>query len=141
MFDGKAFQVVLLGADPYLRLRLQKNYSCGVTITIFFFTQTRKVDSSKSDELRQKKVSILHTNCLSTPSTALQTMHRKMAKYEKNRSTRRSTPRHPIDMASTAKPPDPMPCALAAILLPESRAPTCHMRKTLFPGTFWVHAG
>jgi hypothetical protein len=46
--------------------------------------------------------------------------------------------------------------ALAAILLPESRAPTCinfvsvrtikgwlvgHMRKTLFPGTFWVHAG
>jgi hypothetical protein len=46
----------------------------------------------------------------------------KMVKYEKNRSTRRSTPRHPIAMASTAKPPDPMPCALAAILLPESRA-------------------
>ena len=64
-----------------------------------------------------------------------------MAKYEKNRSTRRSTPRHPIAMASTAKPPDPMPCALAAILLPESSAPACHMRKTLFPGTFWVHAG
>ena len=57
-----------------------------------------------------------------------------MAKYEKNRSTRRSTPRHPIAMASTAKPPDPMPCALAAILLPESLAPACHMRKTLFPG-------
>ena len=56
-------------------------------------------------------------------------------------STRRSTPRHPIAMASTAKPPDPMPCALAAILLPESSAPACHMRKTLFPGTFWVHAG
>jgi len=40
----------------------------------------------------------------------------------KTRSTRRSTPRHPIDMASTAKSPDPMPCALSAILLPESRA-------------------
>jgi len=65
----------------------------------------------------------------------------KMAKYEKNRSTRRSTPRHPIVMASTAKPPDPMPCALTAILLPESSAPACHMRKTLFPGSFWVHAG
>ena len=64
-----------------------------------------------------------------------------MAKYEKNRSTRRSTPRHPIAMASTAKSPDPMPCALTAILLPESSAPACHMRKTLFPGTFWVHAG
>jgi hypothetical protein len=64
-----------------------------------------------------------------------------MTKYEKNRSTRRSTPRHPIAMASTAKPPDPMPCALTGILLPESSAPACHMRKTLFPGTFWVHAG
>jgi hypothetical protein len=39
-----------------------------------------------------------------------------------------------IAMASTAKPPDPMPCALAVILLPESRAPVCHTRKTLFPG-------
>ena len=38
----------------------------------------------------------------------------------KNRSTRRSTPRHPITMASTAKHPDPMPCALVAILLPEA---------------------
>ena len=45
-----------------------------------------------------------------------------MAKYEKNLSTRRSTPRHPIAMASTAKPPNPMPCALASILLSESRA-------------------
>jgi len=27
------------------------------------------------------------------------------------------TPRHPIAMASTAKPPDPMPCALASALL------------------------
>jgi len=35
-----------------------------------------------------------------------------MAKYE-NRSSRRSTSRHPIAMASTAKPPDPMPCAPA----------------------------
>jgi len=65
----------------------------------------------------------------------------KWLKYEKNRSTRRSTPRHPIAMVSTAKPPDPMPCALTAILLSESSAPACHMRKTLFPGTFWVHAG
>jgi len=45
-----------------------------------------------------------------------------MAKYEKKRSARRSTPRHPITMASTAEPPDPMPCALAAILLPASAA-------------------
>ena len=52
----------------------------------------------------------------------------------KNRSPRRFTPRHPIDIASTAKPPDPMPCALAAILLPESRAHGCHMQKTVFPG-------
>ena len=57
-----------------------------------------------------------------------------MTKYEKNRSTRRSTPRHPIAMASTAKPPDPMPCALAAILFPESRTHACHRQKTLFPG-------
>jgi hypothetical protein len=52
----------------------------------------------------------------------------------KNRSPRRSTPRHPISMASTTKPPNPMPCALAAILLPESLAQDCHMQKTLFPG-------
>ena len=52
----------------------------------------------------------------------------------KNRSRQRSTPRHPIAMASTAKPPYPMPCALAAVLLPESRAHGCHMQKTLFPG-------
>ena len=78
----------------------------------------------------------VHVTVINTTTT---TTH--MAKYGKNRSTRRSTPRHPIAMASTAKPPDPMPCALAAILLPESSAPACHMRKTLFPGTFWVHAG
>ena len=52
----------------------------------------------------------------------------------KNRSPQRSTPRHPIAMASTAKPPDPMPCELAAVLLPESRAHGFHMQKTLFPG-------
>ena len=34
-----------------------------------------------------------------------------------------------------------MPCALVAILMPESRAHGCHMKKTLFPGTYWVHAG
>jgi hypothetical protein len=33
-----------------------------------------------------------------------------------------------------------MPCALAAILLTESCALGCHMQKTLFPGTYWVHA-
>ena len=32
--------------------------------------------------------------------------------------TRRSAPRHPTTMASTANSPDPMPCALAAVLLP-----------------------
>jgi hypothetical protein len=59
----------------------------------------------------------------------------------KNRSIRRSTPRHPITMASTVESPDPMTCALAAILLPESCAHGCHMQKTLFPGTYWVHTG
>ena len=87
---------------------------------------------------QKKKLKIKQLQAL--PYTS-QSLTEKMAKYEKNRSTRRSTPRHPIAMASTAKPPDPMPCALAAILLPESPAPACHMRKTLFPGTFWVHAG
>jgi len=52
----------------------------------------------------------------------------------KNRSPQRSTPRHPIAMASTAKPLDPMSCALAAVLLPESRAHGCHVQKPLFPG-------
>jgi len=47
---------------------------------------------------------------------------------------RRSTPRHPIAIASTTKPPDPMPYALAAILLPESRAHGCHMQKIVFSG-------
>jgi len=49
-------------------------------------------------------------------------------------------------MASTANPPDPMPCALVAILLPESGAHGCHMQKTLFPARVCVlgpclHAG
>ena len=52
----------------------------------------------------------------------------------KNRSPWSSTSRHPIDMVSTTNPPDPMPCALAAILLAESRAHGCHMQKTMFPG-------
>ena len=43
-------------------------------------------------------------------------------------------------MASMAEPPDPMPCALAAILLPALRAHGCHIQKGLFPGTYWVHA-
>ena len=29
----------------------------------------------------------------------------------------------------------------AVILLPEWRSHACHMQKTLFPGTYWVHAG
>jgi hypothetical protein len=45
----------------------------------------------------------------------------KNVSVRKSRSPWRSTPRHPIVMASTAKPPDPMPCALSAVLLPESR--------------------
>jgi len=52
----------------------------------------------------------------------------------KNRSPRSSTPRHPIAMASTGKSPDPIPCALAAVLLPGSHAHCYHMQKTLFPG-------
>jgi hypothetical protein len=58
------------------------------------------------------------------------------AEYEKSFTTalHAVTPRHPIAMTSTAKPPDPMPCALAAVLLPESRAHGCHMQKTLFTG-------
>ena len=35
-------------------------------------------------------------------------------------------------MASTAKPPDPMPCALASVLMPESRAHGCHIQNALF---------
>jgi hypothetical protein len=57
-----------------------------------------------------------------------------MAKYEKQLHTALHVQ---IAMASTAKPPDPMPCALASILLPESRAHGCHMKKTLFPGTYY----
>ena len=49
-------------------------------------------------------------------------------------SPRRSKPRHPIAMESTAKPPDPMSYALAVFLLPSSRAHGCHMQKTWFPG-------
>ena len=49
-------------------------------------------------------------------------------------SPKSSTPRHPINMGSTVKPPDPMPCALAAILLLESLAQGCHMQKTMFLG-------
>jgi hypothetical protein len=64
--------------------------------------------------------------------------NKKMAEYEKPLHTALHVQ---IAMASTAKPPDPMPCALAAILLPESRAHGCHMQKTLFPGTYWVHTG
>jgi len=52
----------------------------------------------------------------------------------KNRSPRVSTPRHLTTMSSTAKPPDPMPCALAALLLPECRAHGGHTRKTMFLG-------
>jgi len=43
-------------------------------------------------------------------------------------------------MASTAEPPDPMPCALAAILLPASRARGCRMQRGLFLGACWVRA-
>jgi hypothetical protein len=57
-----------------------------------------------------------------------------MAKYERRRSARRSTPRHSIAVSSTAEPPDPMPCALAAILLPASRARGCHMQRGLCVG-------
>ena len=40
-------------------------------------------------------------------------------------------------MASTAKPPDPMPCALAAALLPGSPAFGCRARKGWFSGPIW----
>ena len=55
-------------------------------------------------------------------------------KHQNTKTPRRSMPRHPIAMTSTPKPPDPMPCALAAVLLQESRAHGCQMQKTLFPG-------
>ena len=65
-----------------------------------------------------------------------------MAKYEKKRSARRSTPRRPITtgMESTAELPDPMPCALASILLPASHARGCSMQRGLLPGSCWVRA-
>jgi len=51
----------------------------------------------------------------------------KMAQYDEEKIVP-GAPRPPIAiMASTAKPPDPMPCALAAVLLPESRAHGCHI--------------
>ncbi len=61
----------------------------------------------------------------------------------KNRSPRRSAPRHPITMESTAKPPDPIPRALASALLSRSRTHGCSVQKTLFPGsdlhvTLWL---
>jgi len=46
---------------------------------------------------------------------AAQAQAQAQAQYEKKHSARRSTPRYPITMASTTEPPDPMPCALAAI--------------------------
>jgi hypothetical protein len=67
-------------------------------------------------------------------NAALSTKHKK-------RSARRSTPSHPITMASTAEPPDPMPYALDAILLLASRARGCRMQRDLFPGVCWVRAG
>ena len=53
---------------------------------------------------------------------------------------RRSTPRHPIAIASTTKPPDPMPYALAAILLPELRGTAAICRKSCFLGRHCVPA-
>jgi hypothetical protein len=47
-----------------------------------------------------------------------------MAKSTKNRSPQRSTPRHPIALASTARTPDPMTCALAAESLITSSTPS-----------------
>jgi len=45
-------------------------------------------------------------------------------------------------MASTANPPDPMPCALAAVLLPESRARTAAIyRKPCFLDRPHMYAG
>ena len=76
-----------------------------------------------------------------TPESVLRaeaTAHREAEKWRstKSRSPRRSTPSHPLDMASTAKPPDPMTCALTAILLPESRARTAAIcRKHGFRST------
>jgi len=45
---------------------------------------------------------------------------------------RRSTPRHPVAAASTPEPPDPMPCALAAVLLPGSVRTAAICRKQCF---------
>jgi hypothetical protein len=43
---------------------------------------------------------------------------------------------------SAAEPPDPMPCSLAAVLLPGSRAHGCHVRKAVFPGpAMRAHSG
>jgi len=50
-----------------------------------------------------------------------------------------STPTASAPRAPASGPPSPF-CD-QSILLPESRAPAWHVRKTLFPGAFWVHAG
>ncbi len=44
-------------------------------------------------------------------------------------------------MVSPAKPPDPMTCALATLLLPESRSVCCLLQETLFPEPVCVHPG
>ena len=58
---------------------------------------------------------------------------------KKSLTTALHAARHPIAMASTAKTPDPMPCALTEVLRPESRTHNCHMQKTLFPGPVHAH--
>jgi hypothetical protein len=58
----------------------------------------------------------------------------------KNHSPQRSTTRHPISTVSTANPPNPMPCALAVVLLPESRTVDI-CRKPCFRGRTRMYAG
>ena len=69
-----------------------------------------------------------------TVASDVDEFHHKMGKYEKKRSARRSTPRYPITMASTAETPDPMPCALAAILLQASSARLMYAKRLVSGG-------
>jgi len=115
-------------------------------LCILFHTKhkyfNRTVDDQPADSARSSqkaasgdagKVVVAFGQLPPPPSPTLVTPGQKWLST-KNRSPRRSTPRHPIAIASTAKPPNPMPCALAAILLPESRARTADIcRKPCFP--------
>jgi hypothetical protein len=104
---------------------LWHHLGCSGWFRIFRNDQPRSVDTSKTtnnSDLCNPMTCVAEVRCcLKHLDVRVGNVLYQLRKWlsTKNRSPRRSTPRHPIATASTAKPPDPMPCALAAILLPE----------------------